>query len=102
MKNEKFEEALKQYKKKQSERKDKYFTVSYLLAMAVGVLWALVSSLLPTVSTGYSVTLAILGAAVSAFIAFAAYYPIMCFLTDIETNTWIAAHKDDFDEDGND
>lgn len=98
MKNEKFEEALKRYKEKQSERKDKYFTVSYLLSMAVAVLWTLVSSLLPIESNGYAVTLAILGAAVSVFIAFAVYYPVMCLLTDIKTNTWIAAHRDDYED----
>lgn len=98
MKNEKFEEALKQYKEKQSERKERYFTVSYLLSLAVSVLWALVSALLPIESTGNAVTLAVLGSVVSVFIAFSVYYPIMCLLTDIKTNTWIAAHKDDYEE----
>lgn len=98
MKNEKFEEALKQYKEKQFERKDRYLTVSYFLAWTVGVLWSFISSILPIESTGFAVTIALLGAAVSAFIAFAVYYPVMCLLTDIKTNTWIVAHKDDYEE----
>lgn len=97
MKNEKFEEALKQYKEKQSERKYKYLTVSHLLACVIGILWAFVSSVLPIESAGFAVTTALLGTAVSVFIAYAVYYPIMCLLTDIKTNTWIAAHKDDYE-----
>ena len=98
MKNEKFEEALKQYKEKQSDRKDRYLNVSYVLACFIGILWAFVATLLPTESTWYAVFIALLGVAVVFLLVFAVYYPIMCLLTDIKTNTWITAHKDDFNE----
>ena len=102
MKNEKFEKEVKEYKEKQSDKKERYLSVAYVLSFFVGYLWEVVVSILPIESTALAVFIAVVGAAVSLLLAFAVYYPIMCLLTDIKTNTWITAHKDDFDEDGND
>ena len=62
---------------KQSDKKERYLSVAYVLSFFVGYLWEVVVSILPIESTALAVFIAVVGAAVSLLLAFAVYYPIM-------------------------
>ena len=97
MKNEKFEEALKRYKEKSGELRDRLVLVITAIVYIVGFLIALAAAVFNAEANAPNLLL-IFGSIIVITMVGVVVGFIIAMLNDIKVNTWIAAHKDDYED----